>query len=438
MITFARITAPLKTGFRELLSHKMRSLLTMLGIIFGVAAVIAMVSIGEGARQKYLEQIKLLGIDVLHVRRVTLAGELADKAEKQSPFGLNYGDAKALTDLCDFARRVVPACRIFGEVTVGAKQLDARVFGVSTGYLQTSHLVLSYGRFIDEEDVRNRAHVCVLGAEVKRDGFAFDDPVGKLIKIGLTNFRVIGVMEERLLDTDQTTFALRDLNRDVYIPITVSMEDFQIYVEKALPMNPMAMFGMFRSLLDRPPLDQRPISEVAVQVKDPNVVVPAAEVVKQILRRRHQGIPDFDIVIPVELLRQRQNTQRIFNVVMGAIAGVSLLVGGIGIMNIMLATVSQRRREIGIRRCIGATRGDIVRQFLVECLVITSVGGLIGVAGGIAGAQAISAFADWKTVVSPSAVLLSVSVSFAVGLIFGLYPAVRAASIDPMEALRAE
>jgi putative ABC transport system permease protein len=438
-VQLATLAAPARTGFRELWSHKLRSLLTMLGVIFGVSAVIAMVSIGEGARRETLQQIQQLGIDVLHVRRVALAGEMQDQAAKQSPFGLNYGDALALSELCEFALHVVPSCRIFGEVSAGGKTVDARVFGTSPEYLTTSHLKLAEGgRFLDQEDVDRRAHVCVLGAEVKRAAFAFENPVGRFIKIGLSNFRVVGVMQERVLETSETTFALRDLNQDVYIPITVAMEDFQLYMEKAIPMNPEAVMGLVGSMFERPPLNRRPISEISLQVKDPDTTVPAAQVVKQILLQRHGSVPDFEIVIPLELLRQRQQTQRIFNVVMGAIASISLLVGGIGIMNIMLATVTQRAREIGIRRCIGAKRGDIVRQFLVECLVITMIGGVLGVGGGVGAAQAISQYAGWKTVVAGAAVALSLGVSVSVGLIFGLYPAIRAASIEPMEALRAE
>jgi putative ABC transport system permease protein len=434
----AKLTAPMRTGFRELWSHKLRSLLTMLGMIFGVAAVIAMVSIGEGARQETLQQIQALGIDTLQVRRVALAGDIQDQATKKSPYGLTYGDALVLKELCDFAKRVVPSCRVFGEVTATGKSIDARVFGTGPGYIDTSHLKVADGRFIDDTDVARRAHVCVLGAEVKRDAFSYESPVGKFIKIGMSNFRVIGVMQARVLETSEETFSLRDLNQDVYIPITVAMEDFQLYMEKAIPMNPEAVMGLMSAMFERPPLNRRPISEISVQVKDTDKTVPAADVVKQILSRRHGGVPDFEIIIPIELLRQRQQTQNIFNVVMGAIASISLLVGGIGIMNIMLATVTQRAREIGIRRCIGATRGDIIRQFLLECLVITMVGGLIGVGGGVGAAQAISYYAGWKTVVATAAVALSLGVSISVGIIFGLYPAIRAAAIEPMEALRGE
>ncbi|UCH35107.1 MAG: FtsX-like permease family protein, partial [Armatimonadota bacterium] len=207
---------------------------------------------------------------------------------------------------------------------------------------------------------------------------------------------------------------VRNMNRDLYLPVTTALKRFT-----------------------DPDLPER-VDEIAVQIADASQVVPSSWVMRRILERAHRGVEDYQIIIPNELLEQSQRTQRIFNIVMGSIAALSLLVGGIGIMNIMLATVTQRAREIGVRRCIGATRGDIVRQFLVECLVITTIGGIFGVVGGITGARAISYFADWKTVVSGTAVMLSLVVSFSVGLIFGLYPAIRAAMIEPMEALRAE
>jgi len=216
------------------------------------------------------------------------------------------------------------------------------------------------------------------------------------------------------------------------------MEDFQIYVEQAIPVDVGGLGKILARMFDRPQLEKRPVTQVTVQVEDESQTWEAARVVRRILERRHNGIPDFEIVIPAELLRQKQQTQRIFNVVMGAIASISLVVGGIGIMNIMLATVSQRAREIGVRRCVGASRADIARQFLLECLVITSIGGILGIALGWEMAAMISRYAAWPTIVSGTAVLLSLLVAVTTGIVFGLYPAVRAAAIEPMEALRAE
>ena len=433
-----KIWSAILTAIGELLGHKLRSLLTMFGVIFGIASVIAMVSIGAGGRQEALELIRLMGVNVIQVSRKSLAGDLAREAERDSPNGLTYGDALALKKLYSAARMVVPVCRVFGDARVADKAVPSKIYGTTPDYPEVSRFRVVAGRFLDAHDVNDRSPVCVIGSDVKRAAFFLEDPIGKALRIGGRDFRVIGVMQERAAQAGRSRFSLRDMNQDVYLPITVAMEDFQIYVERAIPMSPEAIMGIVSQLFQRPALNLRPISEVAVEVNDPDKTVPAAQVVKQILDRRHNHIPDFEIVIPLQLLQQRQQTQNIFNIVMGAIAGISLVVGGIGIMNIMLATVTQRAREIGIRRCIGATRGDIVRQFLLECLVITTIGGLVGVGGGIGGARAISYYAQWKTVVSGSAVVLSLAVSFSVGLIFGLYPAIRAALIDPMEALRSE
>jgi len=276
----------------------------------------------------------------------------------------------------------------------------------------------------------------VIGGDVKREAFAFENPVGRLINLGGRDFRVIGVMAERSIQAGRSRFALRDMNQDIYLPVTIALDDFQIYVEQAVPSD----VGSFRHLLDRmmrrPPMEGRSVTQIIVQVADEQQTFEAAHVARRVLDRRHKEIPDYDIVIPAELLRQSQQTQRIFNIVMGAIASISLLVGGIGIMNIMLATVTQRQREIGIRRCIGASRADIIRQFLIECLVITIVGGLIGVVMGVEMARLISTYAKWPTVVSGQAILLSLAVASITGVVFGLYPATRAASIQPVEALR--
>ncbi len=426
------------TGISELLAHKLRSLLTMLGVIFGIASVISMVSIGAGARQEALEQIKLMGINVIEVNRRSLSGDLAIEAQKESPQGVTYGDAEAIRELYKEARWVVPVCRIFGDVRQGGTAISAKVFGTPPDYRDVRRLRLASGRFIDAEDIERRARVCVIGSEVKRAAFLTDDPLGRRLKIGKEEFQVIGVMEQRAVQAGKSLFALPDMNEDVYIPITVAMDSFQIYVEQAIPVDTTGVIKLLRRLFDKPPLHQRPVTQIIVQVGDESDTWEAARVVERILARRHKEIADFEIMIPAELLRQSQQTQRIFNIVMGAIASISLLVGGIGIMNIMLATVTQRAREIGIRRCIGASRSDITRQFLLEALVITSVGGLLGIFVGVEMADLISQYAGWRTIVSGQAVLVSLVVAVVTGIIFGLYPAMRAAAIQPMEALRAE
>jgi len=433
-----KIWSAILTGINELLAHKLRSLLTMLGVIFGIGSVIAMVSIGAGARQEALRQIKLMGVNVIQVNRRALTGDLGIEAQRESPRGLTYGDADAIEALYSPARRVVPLCRVFGDVRRAGEAAPAKVFGTTPDYRDVSRLDVADGRFLDQHDVDERARVCVIGSEVKRAAFFLEDPIGKYLRIGTQEFQVVGVMAERAVSTGRNVFSLRDLNQDIYLPITVAMEDFQIYVEQAIPVDIGGLSKLLARMFDRPRLEKRPVTQIVVQVDDESQTWEAARVVRRILERRHKGINDFEIVIPAELLRQSQQTQRIFNIVMGAIASISLVVGGIGIMNIMLATVSQRAREIGIRRCVGASRADIARQFLLECLVITSIGGLLGIALGVEMATLISRYAEWRTIVSGQAVLLSLCVAITTGVVFGLYPAVRAANIEPMEALRAE
>ncbi len=424
------------TGLSELLSHKMRSALTMLGVIFGVAAVIAMVSIGEGAKQEALDQIKQMGIDVVHVKRAVIAGELLERSQERSPSGLKYGDVDGIARVCTFAHRVVPVREVFADVRVGEKPVSVKVVGTTPGYDLVTKARLERGRFLMPSDVAENRSVCVLGAAAKRELFGFDNPIGKSLKIGTRLFRVVGLMEAKEVGAAKAFAALRDLNSDIYIPVTVSMTDFQIYSQQAFPSTLQAVQNMVIKMMSRQSRDKNPISEIIVQVESAEATIPTASIIRSVLNRSHRGIRDYEIIIPAELLRQSQETQRIFNIVMAAIASISLLVGGIGIMNIMLATVTQRTREIGIRRCVGATRWDIVRQFMLEALVITCVGGLIGVGAGIGGAKAISTYADWRTVVSVQAIIVSFGVSGLVGVVFGMYPAVRAAMVDPIEALR--
>ncbi len=426
----------IQTGLAELLSHKMRSMLTMLGVIFGVAAVIAMVSIGEGAKQEALDQIKQMGIDVLHIKRASITGELANRAEERSPFGLKASDAKIITEVCTFAKRVVPTREVFADVKVGEKPVSVKIVGTTPGYLTVSKSELEVGRFLRDKDIEEHLPVCVLGAAAKRELFGFDDPLGKMVKANNRLFRVVGLMKPKEVGTAKAFSTMRDLNSDIYIPVNVSVTDFNIASQQAVPSDVIMLRRIAQKLMSKQSPENASLSEIIVQLDSEDATGPAASIVRSILNRTHRGIRDYEIIIPAELLKQSQATQRIFNIVMAAIAGISLLVGGIGIMNIMLATVTQRTREIGVRRCIGATRWDIVRQFMLEALVITCMGGLIGVVAGVGGAKLISDFAGWRTVVSMQAVIVSFSVSALVGVVFGMYPAVRAAMVDPIEALR--
>lgn len=426
----------IQAGLSELLSHKMRSALTMLGVIFGVAAVIAMVSIGEGAKQEALDQIRLMGIDVVHVKRALVGGELLDKAQERSPYGLKYSDAASLASVLTYARRIVPVREVFADVRVGEKPVAVKIVGTVPGYQRVTRSTLERGRFLLDEDVRNHLPVCVLGAAAKRELFGFDDPIGKTVRVGKRIFRVVGLLAPKEVGSAKAFAALRDLNSDIDIPITVSITDFQISSQEAVPADFRKLRQLARRLMSRQSTGNAAISEIIVQVENDAATVPTASIIRSVLDRQHRGIRDYEIIIPAELLRQSQQTQRIFNIVMAAIASISLLVGGIGIMNIMLATVTQRTREIGVRRCVGATRWDIVRQFMLEALVITCAGGLMGVALGVGGARTISVYADWRTVVSAQAIVVSFGVSAMVGIVFGMYPAVRAALVDPIEALR--
>lgn len=426
----------IQTGLSELLSHKMRSMLTMLGVIFGVAAVIAMVSIGEGAKQEAIEQIKKMGIDMVHVKRVMIDGELLEKAQERSPYGLKMSDVASIQNVCDFVKDVVPVREVFADVKAGETPVAVKIVGTTPAYGTVTRSGLSRGRFLNDKDMSERRPVCVLGAAAKRELFGFDDALGKSVKVSKRLFRVVGIMEPKEVGSAKAFSALRDLNSDVYIPITISTTDYKIASQQVVPADPAKLRQLQRSLRSAISPANSPITEIIIRVESDNATVPTASVLRSILQRQHHEIRDYEIIIPAELLRQSQQTQKIFNIVMATIASISLLVGGIGIMNIMLATVTQRTREIGVRRCIGATRWDIIRQFMLEALVITCVGGLIGVALGVGGASAISVFAGWRTVVSMQAIIVSFGVSGLVGVVFGIYPAARAAMVDPIEALR--
>lgn len=404
-------------GIEGIRSHLLRSFLTMLGIIFGVAAVISMLSIGEGAKREALEQIQMMGMNNIIIRDVPVTDTEMGTGRSNLSSGLFWSDARSVEQLNPLVVVTVPEREFQQDIRYGNELVTkATVIGTTPEFEAVMNYVTRDGSFFNYLDVEDSRRVCTLGNEMKRRLFYFRDPLGQKIKIGDQWFTVVGIMEDKVMSATgkNTDFVVRDLNMDVYIPITTSLKRF-----------PRTGF-------------ESEISRFTAQVKDPNRIQEAANIIRNTMNRRHNEVNDFEITIPEALLRQSQQTQRIFNIVMGAIAGISLLVGGIGIMNIMLATVLERTREIGIRRAVGATRRDILGQFLLEAVVLSFTGGLIGILIGFGMTRIIAMYAHWRTLVAWHSIFLAFWVSVAVGIIFGYYPARRAAMKEPIEALRYE
>jgi putative ABC transport system permease protein len=387
----------------------------MLGIIFGVAAVIAMLSIGAGAKQEALDQIKLLGMNNIIIRSQPIETEEDERGTVIEAKGLNLEDTRSLNILNPLIEASVPQ-KEMQDIRVSHKSEEINTFVVGTlpEYQNVLSFTPVYGNFFNYNDVHEARRVCVLGHSVKRFLFLYEDAIGKHVKIGNLWFTVVGVMEPKPRSTGKGGVGDRDLNLDVYIPITTCMYRFDLD-----PAEPE-------------------VEQVILKVSDEHQIKEAANLAKRLLEVRHNYVEDYTIVVPEELLRQSQKTQRIFNIVMGAIAGISLLVGGIGIMNIMLASILERTREIGIRRAMGATRKDILGQFLIEAVLLSFSGGLIGIFLGFLMTKIISSYAQWKTIIEFGSILLAFCVSAGVGIIFGFYPARKAAMMDPIESLRYE
>jgi len=322
------------------------------------------------------------------------------------------------------------------KISYKSNDAAVRVVATTPNFVYSSSIEVEYGRFISDLDIQDFSQVCVLGAKAKKELFAFDDPIGKIIRIGELDFTVIGIMADKYIGRGKVEgLELKNFNEDVYIPLSTAQKK----MERTAPSQ-SEFFGRFSQVTTEivQPYNTPEIDQLTITVKDLSFVPAVTKLVERIMARRHAGVDDYEIVVPESLLRQSQKTQQIFNIVMGAIAGLSLLVGGIGIMNIMLASVLERTREIGIRRAMGARRGDILKQFLIEAITICLIGCVIGIALGLIISQAITFYAGWSTVVSIFSIVLAIGVSTAVGVIFGSFPAHKASKLDVIEALRYE
>jgi putative ABC transport system permease protein len=408
-------------------THKLRSGLTMLGIMFGVGAVISMLSIGAGAARQAQALIDQLGMRNVLVRARTLRFDEMREARKKS-LGVSLRDADAIKEAVPGVELVGPRLKIEPwRVQAGGVKTEATVYGVSHRHREIVALPLAEGRFFDRLDEQDHAQVCVIAASVRRDLFAFGPAVGQHLKVNDLWCEVIGVVAQRAVVPGGPTSPSGAGGAGPGASITSGATAREIF----LPVT-----ALQRKLEHE--LLASPLDEILVRLQPGISARESAAVIKTLLDGIHGGVDDYEIVVPEALLAQSRQTQRLFNIVMGAIAGISLLVGGIGIMNIMLASVLERTREIGVRRAIGARRSDIVTQFLVESFSISAMGGLTGVGIGIGIAEAVAYYAKWPTVVTPWSLVLAIGVSMAVGILSGLYPAARASKVDPIYALRYE
>jgi putative ABC transport system permease protein len=415
-----------RSALDNLAAHKLRSALTMLGMIFGVGAVIAMLAIGAGAERQALGMIERLGLRNVLVRAKTFKDEELREIRQKS-LGVSQRDAAAIAEAIPGVELVAPRIRIDPRKVLapGGKTEGATVYGVTWRHAELAHLTLAEGRFLDALDERTHAQACVIGPSVRRDLFGYTPALGHVLKIDDVWCEVVGVLAPAGPESAAGAgggaggsvtegVPVGSVAREIYLPVSTA--------ERKFSHSPLAS----------------PLDEIVIRMKEGQSGPETASLVRSLLDRLHGGVVDYELIVPEALLEQSRRTQRLFNVVMGAIAGISLLVGGIGIMNIMLATVLERTREIGVRRAVGARRKDIRFQFVVESFAISVIGGLAGILAGLAIARGVAAFAGWETIVTGSSIILSTGVAMAVGLASGIYPATRAASLDPIEALRYE
>jgi len=422
-LSFSRTIRDIQLGVKNLLLHKLRSFLTMLGLVFGVGSVISMLAVGEGASMEALEQIRKLGSRNIIVNAQKPASEQTATNVRTflSIYGLLYEDVIRLADTIPSIKRIVPVKVIQKEGRLGKRTMDLRVVGSTADWFSLVSRPLIAGRVITVDDLTQRKNVAVLTEYGARRLLATEAVIGETLRMGSNYYEVVGIVQSE--SASEGAMQTPDQQTDAYIPLTVAKEHFGDIFSQTKSGSQIR--------------EKVELHQLIVEVVDEDLVELTAAAIERQMEIYHVK-KDYSISVPLALLKQAEATKRIFNTVLGAIAGISLLVGGIGIMNIMLASVTERTREIGIRRAIGAKQRQIVAQFLIETVVLSMSGGIIGIGLGLLIPWCITKIADMPTVVSLTSLLLSLGISVSVGMIFGIYPAMRAAQLDPIEALRHE
>ena len=417
-----------RLGVKSLMLHKLRSVLTMLGIIFGVCSVIAMLAIGEGASYEAQQAIKKLGSQNIIIRSVKPPEDAKQSGGRgfAIEYGLTYDDGARIQSTIPGVVRVLPVRITRENVRYARTAVPCQVIGTLPTYTDIVGLDTVRGRFLTETDELNHDNVCVLTVGLAQRLFPYQDPLTQSIKVNAFYYRVVGLLREKNMPEQRTqsgTMEGEPLDNNVYIPLSTARSRFGEV--------------LIRRTSSSTEVEKVELHQLTVQMQDVAAVESADPQIKALLGRFHKN-HDYETIVPLQLLRQAEQTKRIFNIVLGSIAAISLLVGGIGIMNIMLANVTERTREIGVRRALGAKRRHITMQFLVETVVLSVGGGLIGVVVGVIAPLVVSHFTTMRTIVTLWSVLLAFGISGAIGIIFGLYPAKAAAQLDPIEALRHE
>jgi putative ABC transport system permease protein len=446
----------LNIAIDAVLANKFRSILTALGIIFGVAAVIAMMAIGNGARQEILDQIKMVGVNNIQITPI-LDNSAADSENdednknikgKYSP-GLTLEDAKSIHEIIPTVLRISPEVTYETYIIKDGIRKKATLKGVSPDFFEVYSLPLQEGEMFNEYQMQQGSPVCIIGPTIKSRFFPAEDPLGKYIKCGNIWLKVVGILESMKMATGTSEdLGISDYNNNIYAPLqtvllrykdrsVIDRRDIGGGGTEVVFMGGAMMTSSFSSSSDEE-TNKNQLDKIVVQVDDSENLNVTTGLLNRMLLRRHSDIVDFEITVPELLLKQEQRTKDIFNIVLGVIASISLIVGGIGIMNIMLASVMERIREIGVRRATGATRRDIITQFLTEATLISVTGGFLGIVLGVVFAKLITEFTGILTIISLLSIVVSFGVSAAIGIMFGYMPARRAANQNPVESLRYE